>query len=129
MIDVPCYLLGIYPKDGWLVGFDDPGRGLSFATPCYVPEHCVYGFAPKTGSATHYAPGTIRLADNVWENLHNWIAKDLKERQRIEAIERRAAQKKAEQNPRSARRNEDRMLRARKEKRAQIERSRQQSLI
>ena len=111
-----CHLLGIFPSDGWLVGFEDPERGLDLGSPCYLPEHCVYGFTPDPGSAHQFAPGSIRLADNIWENVHNWIARVLKERRRAEAAEARAAQKAAEKNPRSARINEDRMLRSRNAK-------------
>ena len=124
MIDIPCVLLGIY-HDGWLVGFDDPTRGLDLAKPCYVPDHCIYGFVPyelETGElrfgTNEYGPGFVKLAENVWAHVHNWIAKELKERKRIEAAEAAAARKKAEKNPRVARRTEDRMLRARNEKAA-----------
>ena len=124
MIDIPCVLLGIY-SDGWLIGFDDKTRGLDLSLPCYVPEYCIYAFTPyhlETGElrfgTNEYGPGFVRLAEPVWSNMHHWIAKELKERRRIEAAEAAAARKKAEKNPRVARRTEDRMLRARNEKAA-----------
>ena len=127
MIDLPCVLLGIY-HEGWLVGFDDPTRGLDLASPCYLPVDWIYGFTlvpydPATGELaygpTEYGPGFIRLADNVWASMHHHIARVLKERERAARAEANAARKKAEKNPRIARRTEDRMLRARNNKRQQ----------
>lgn len=124
MIDLPCVLLGIY-HDGWLIGFDDPRRGLDLTTPCYVPEHWINAFSlvpydPATGELaygpTEYGPAFIRLTENCWEAMPARIAKVMKERERAERAEAAAANKAADKHPRVARRTEDRMLRARNEK-------------
>ena len=129
MIDLPCVLLGIY-HDGWLIGFDDPPRGLDLANPCYVPPEWISNFQlvpydPVTGELafgpTEYGPGFIRLADNLWNAMHLRIAKVMKQKERDAKAEAAAAHKAAEKNPRVARRTEDRMLRARNEKKRQTQ--------